>query len=68
MIDKYQHKGKLLVAKLKLSNYHNKYLCRGAIFAQLICISDKLVMTKNPPKVGSKLLHYVHTESRNGSY
>ena len=50
MIEKYKHKGKELVAKLTLKNYHTKFLHGGGIVTQLIYISDKIVMPK-------KLLH-----------
>ena len=46
MLDKYKHKYKELVAKLKCANYRTKYFRGGRIFSQLTCRSDKIVMPK----------------------
>ena len=44
MIDKYQHKDKELLSKLKRANYHTKYFRGVEIFTKLICRSDKIVI------------------------
>ena len=44
IIDKYQHKDKEMLDKLRREKYHTKYFCGVRKVIQLICISGKFVV------------------------
>ena len=44
MIDKYQHKDKNLLGKLKHANYHTKYFHGVGNIFMLICKNDNIFM------------------------
>ena len=57
-IEKYQHKDKEVIAKLKCTNYHTKYFRGGRIVTQLICKDNKNFI---PPVLQKYAVNWYHT-------